>query len=440
MQFLRDKVEYHYFHRLIGMDTAFSFNIRKFQTLILVVFATISLLITAVHSQVAPPLVQKNHPLLGTWVVSEPEMGKLVVIVRDSGAASYFWENWKDGRVLRTDWTISEQGITFTTESGVKVWLFPSQDEGAIAQLRKADQTQDAPLQNLSAQRMNPNDVGKWHKPGGEDEETSSFLKKAGNLDIFFGTWEVISSKGLPYYIVIEEDRTAATNWPYSSRGVDGMRGFWVRHGSELHIVWDTGHYDILRSFSNKFVKLGYPPSIDLNSIEPAPQPALKVKWYPHEPWRASYEKSKEVKATLDPRWTSAKRAARYFRGNWRLMSSPGVWNKLQMGRFGSADTLREGEKLKGNWKNSSDHARIHWKSGFTEVIRPVGKHFVTMLYSPLKNLDGIPDRVCPVVHEKSGKLSQTSDKLLDQGESLLEQGGKLIKLPKFNFFGRDKD
>ena len=110
------------------------------------------------------------------------------------------------------------------------------------------------------------------------------------------------------------------------------------------------------------------------------------------------------------------------------------------MGRFGSAETIREGEKLGGNWKNSSDYARIHWKNGFSEVLRPVGKHFVTMLYSPLKNLDGIPDRVCPVVQDRSGKLSETGDKILDKGETLLEQGGKLIRLPKLNLFGRDKD
>jgi hypothetical protein len=441
MHFLRDKVEHHYFHRLIGMDTAFSFNTRKFLILITAFIAFFSFLIPAVNSQVAPPLsAKKSNPLIGTWAITEPELGKLLLIVRDGGVVSYFWEEWKDDRVLRAEWNTSQDGISFETEAGHKISLSPTDEQGATARIRKPDHPADVPLEKLTAQRLNPDDVGKWHRPGGDDEETSSFLKKAGNLDVFFGTWEVISSKGLPYYIVIEEDRTAATNWPYSSRGVDGMRGFWVRHGSELHIVWDTGHYDILRSFSNKFIKLGYPPSIDLNSIEPAPQPALKVKWYPHEPWRASYEKSKKEKTPIDPRWTSARKAARYFRGDWKLMSSPGVWNKLEMGRFGSAETIREGEKLGGNWKNSSDYARIHWKNGYAEVLRPVGKHFVTMLYSPLKNLDGIPDRVCPVVQDRSGKLSETGDKILDKGETLLEQGGKLIRFPKLNLFGRDKD
>ena len=441
MQFLRDKVKHHFLHRLIGMDTAFSLNIRKTLILISAVLAFFSAQIPTVNSQVAPPIsANKPNPLIGTWVVVEPEMGNLFLIVRGGGVVSYFWEQWKDGQVLRAEWDVSQNEINFETKAGHKVSLTPSADEGVIAKIRKKDHPQDTPLENLKVQRLNPNDVGKWHRPGGDEEQTSAFLKKAGNLDVFFGTWEVISSKGLPYYIVIEEDRTAATNWPYSSRGVDGMKGFWVRQGSELHIVWDTGHYDILRSFSNKFIKLGYPPAIDLNSIEPAPQPALKVKWYPHEPWRASYEKFRKERKPLDPRWTSARKAARYFRGDWKLMTSPGVWNKLEMGRFGGAKTYREGEKLKGNWKNSSDYARIHWKTGFTEVIRPVGKHFVTMLYSPLKNLDGIPDRVCPLVRDQPGKLLETGDKILDQGENLLERGGKLIRLPKFNFFGREEE
>ena len=39
----------------------------------------------------------------------------------------------------------------------------------------------------------------------------------------------------------------------------------------------------------------------------------------------------------------------------------------------------------------------LRWENGTTELLRPVGQHYVTMLYSPLKNLDSIPDRVCPI-------------------------------------------
>ena len=50
-----------------------------------------------------------------------------------------------------------------------------------------------------------------------------------------FGTWEVVSYED--YTIVIEEDRTAATNWPHSDRGVDGMVGSWVRQGSNFTLL-----------------------------------------------------------------------------------------------------------------------------------------------------------------------------------------------------------
>jgi hypothetical protein len=442
MQFHRDKFDILFLYRPSGMDTGLPLNMRNLKFVILALLASISIQILPVFSQVpTPAAVKTEHPLIGSWIISEPEQGKLFLIVRNTGQVSYFREKWKDGKVLRANWSIQGQGITFDLDSGDKILLFPGEDKNeGFAQIQQAGQSPDEALPKLPSMRLNQDEVGKWHDPSAGEEELSTFLKKSGNVDVFFGTWEVISAKGLPYYIVIEEDRTAATNWPYSKRGVDGMRGFWVRQGTELHIVWDTGNYDILRPFSNKFIKLGYPPAVDLSSIEPAPQPALKVKWYPHEPWRASYEKSRKDKAPIDTRWTSARKAARYFRGNWKLMTSPDVWNKLEMGRFGSAEYSRDGEKLQGTWKNASDYARIHWDNGFTEVIRPVGKHFVTMLYSPLKNLDGIPDRICPVIHEESGTLTETSDKILDKGENLIEKGSKLIKLPKFNLFGRDEE
>ncbi len=347
-----------------------------------------------------------KHPLMGSWVLNVPVQGNLFLIARDTGLVSFFWEHWDDGRVLRSRWKAYEQGIYFALETNEKILMIPSGDDTAQALIYQSGREIEGKPDKLApAKKLGQDQVGKWHNPNAKEEEESKFLKTSGNVDVFFGTWEVISSKGLPYYIVIERDRSAATNWPYSERGVDGMRGFWVRQGSELHIVWDTGHYDILRSFSEKFIKIGYPPGVDLDSVEPQPQPTLKVDWFPHEPWRASYEQAKKMETTRDHRWTSARRAAKYFRGDWKHMTSQGHWSELEMGRFGSCRGERDGEELVGSWKNASDFATLRWNNGYTELIRPVGKHFVSMLYSPLKNLDGIPDRVCPLVSEGGGSL-----------------------------------
>ena len=379
----------------------------------------------------AQPAESKETNLIQSWTLNVPERGKLYLIVRDSGVVSYFWQNWENERVLRAKWDKVGTGISFVLDSGESVSLNPV-STGVVQAVLNSGIEGEAPIQ-VRAQALNQDVVGKWHDPSAGEEETSKFLKKAGNVDVFFGTWEVISSKGLPYYIVIERDRTAATNWPYSKRGVEGMRGFWVRQGAELHIIWDTGHYDILRSFSDRYIKLGYPPSVDLHSLEPAPQPALKVNWFPNEPWRASYEESKKTPNPHAGLWTSAKNASRYFRGEWKLLSSPGEQTKLSMGRFGSARATRDGEKLKGTWKNAADYATIRWDNGFTEVIRPVGKYFVTMLYSPLKNLDGIPDRVCSLDPEDPAKFSKKPNRVMQIPETIIKAPKKLKfpKLPK---------
>lgn len=357
----------------------------------------------------------KDHPLLGSWILEDPVQGNLFLIVRDTGLVSFFWEHWEDGQVLRSKWETFGQGIYFALDTNEKILMNPSGDNTAQALVYKSGREIDGKPDKLApGKKLDPEQVGKWHNPNSNEEEESKFLKTSGNIDVFFGTWEVISSKGLPYYIVIERDRSAATNWPYSERGVDGMRGFWVRQGSELHIIWDTGHYDILRSFSDKYIKLGYPPGVDLDSVEPQPQPALKVDWFPHEPWRANYEQSKKMETTRDHRWTSARRAAKYFRGDWKIMSSQGQWADLEMGRFGSCRSQRDGEELEGSWKNASDYATLRWNNGYIELLRPVGKHFVTLVYSPLKNLDGIPDRVCPLVPADGRKFFKVP-KFFDQ-------------------------
>ena len=342
---------------------------------------------------IAQPSAQTHDSVTGAWRVTHPVNGHLYMIVRGNNLVSYFWEFWKGERVMRSEWKEFGKGIYFALESGDKLILTRTDAGVEVFMYNAGKAMAGEPDLRLFALRVNAIDVGKWYNPG-----TTSRAKDKDEDDStgFFGTWEVVSSKGLPYQIVIEEDRTAATNWPHSDRGVDGMVGSWVRQGSELHIVWDTGHYDILRKEEGKFHKIGYPPSIEIGSVEPQPQPALKVVWFPQDPWRARYEARRNA-GVSSPSWKSAKHASKFFRGDWKLLSTPGELTRLEMGRFGSIRGIRNGKEQKGTWRCTSDYALLRWENGTTELLRPVGQHYVTMLYSPLKNLDSIPDRVCPI-------------------------------------------
>ena len=329
--------------------------------------------------------------VMGAWRVTHPVNGHLFLIVRGNNLISYFWEFWKGQRVMRSEWKAFGNGVYFALDSGDKLILTRT-DAGVEVFLYNAGRAMSGePDLRLFALKVNSFDIGKWFNPTKKTPTSPD-----AQSDSFFGTWEVVSAQGLPYHIVVEEDRTAATNWPHSDHGVDGMRGFWIRQGSELHLVWDTGHYDILRKAEGKYHKVGYPPSIELDSVEPEPQLALKVEWFPHEPWRARYETSR--KAGPDgPRWKSAKKASKFFRGDWKLWSTPGELTRLELGRFGTVRGIRKGEEQKGTWRCTSEYAILRWDNGKTELIRPLGDRFVTMLYSPLKNLDAVPDQVCPV-------------------------------------------
>lgn len=341
----------------------------------------------------AQPVEPNLDSVMGAWRVTHPVNGHLFMIVRGNNLVSYFWEFWKGERVMRSEWKSFGKGVYFALESGDKLILTRTDAGVEVFMYNAGKPMAGEPDLRLFALRVNALDVGKWYKP------KTTVLDPASDADDssgFFGTWEVVSAQGLPYHIVIEEDRTAATNWPHSERGVDGMRGFWVRQGSELHIVWDTGHYDVLRVDQTKFEKIGYPPAVEISSVQPEPQPALKVDWFPQDPWRARYEAQRKADPE-GPKWKSAKQASQFFRGDWKLLSSPGELTKLEMGRFGSIRGVRDNVEQKGTWRCTSDYALLRWDNGTTELLRPLGSHYITMLYSPLKNLDSIPDRVCPV-------------------------------------------
>jgi len=202
-----------------------------------------------VEAQPSGPAVDA---VTGAWRVTHPVNGHLFMIVRGNNLVSYFWEYWKGERVMRSQWKEFGKGIYFALESGDKLILTRTDAGVEVFMYNAGKAMAGEPDLRLFALRVNALDVGKWYRPGPTSTQKAETQDDSKG---FFGTWEVVSSQGLPYHIVIEEDRTAATNWPHSERGVDGMNGFWVRQGSELHIVWDTGHYDILRRNEGKFEK-----------------------------------------------------------------------------------------------------------------------------------------------------------------------------------------
>jgi len=337
-----------------------------------------------------------GEAVLGAWRATHPENGHLYMIVRKNNLVSYFWEFWKGERVMRSEWKPFGNGIYFALNSGDKL-IVSRTEAGVEAFFYNAGRAMSGePDLRMFALKVNNLDVGKWYRPKVGNSKGSGLSAEQDESEGFFGTWELVSSQGLPYHIVVEKDRTAATNWPHSNQGVEGMHGFWVRQGSELHIVWDTGHYDILSKAEVGFQKRGYPPSVELSSVEPEPQPALKVEWFPQDPWRASYEKSRKTNP-ITPGWKSAKQASKFFRGDWKLLSSPGELTRLELGRFGSIRGIRNGEEMRGSWRCTIDYAILRWDNGFTELIRPLGDRFISLLYSPLKNLDAVPDQVCTI-------------------------------------------
>ena len=189
----------------------------------------------------------------GTWQIDTPDDGALILIVKRNGRASYFWGDNADRTVYQGTWSSDAKGATLKWSDGSTHRITRDTLGYAISH----SDTTGQELYNTQAQLVPKNVLGQWAKaPSDPDKEISDRDKAKG----FFGTWEVTNGTDT-YYIVVQPNRSAASNWSPGNASPVGLRGSWAKQGSELHIVWDTGHYSILkeneRSFSLKLIPPG---------------------------------------------------------------------------------------------------------------------------------------------------------------------------------------
>ena len=190
---------------------------------------------------------QTNNTLYqGTWRITTPESGQLILIVKKQGRASYFWGNNSDRLVYQGNWKSTETQATFTwhddslhklmrTNTGFNLTYFDASGREIYTQ---------------SAQQIPKEILGQWAKPPTSSQALASDRDKAKN---FFGIWKISNSKGSANYITIEKDRSAASTETQDENDIRGLRGAWAKQGSDLHIVWDSGHYSILREGNRDF-------------------------------------------------------------------------------------------------------------------------------------------------------------------------------------------
>ncbi len=84
------------------------------------------------------------------------------------------------------------------------------------------------------------------------------------------------------------------------------------------------------------------------------------------------------------------------FEGVWKVTDTGGKAFEITLSEDGKASATREGEGMKGTWKEVGDSVAITWDTGWTTVIAKDGDKYTKTAFGKGKPLDGPPDNSSP--------------------------------------------
>ena len=354
----------------------------------------------------------------GTWQIESPDQGALILIVKRNGLASYFWGDNADRTVYKGTWSSDETGATLKWADGSSHLISRDALGDAVAFTDAAANT----LYTTQAELVPKEVLGQWAKaPSMPDEEISDRDKAKG----FFGTWEIKTSNDT-YYVIIEPNRSAASNWSPGNDSPSGLRGTWAKQGSELHLAWDTGHYGILkqneRSVSYQLIAPG--TVIDSDASERLGASRTSNDNLPVE-WRTLYSAEKQAGAS-GIAFSSRKNASLFYRGNWIIQRSEKTFERVEISRFGGLSTSTD-SSLEGTWRMTGQDIFMSWDDGMRKVLSPVGQGFLLYEYQPGRPLYGVPTLILSAAPEDAAKFAahlQGRQEVAEQMLSLAEAAG----------------
>ena len=341
---------------------------------------------------------QETIDYRGVWQAETPDNGKLILIVKRNNLASYFWADNADRTIYQGTWSSDADGTTLKWKDGSSHRIAPTPLGYEITHSNAAQQT----LYKTAADKLPEEILGQWAKEPSRPEDELSDRNRAEG---FFGAWQ-IGDEPNSYYLVIEPDRSAATNWTEENLSKPGLRGSWAKQGSELHIPWDAGYYGILKQKGSNFVFRLIEAGKIIEEDESNELIATRISedLLPVE-WKTAYTDEKQTR-TGGVAFTDRKDANSFYRGSWIIQRSEDTFERIEIGRFGGLKTSAD-STLYGNWRMSGQDIFMSWDDGMRKILSPVGNGFLLYEYKPGRPIDGVPTRIFPATPEDSRKLAE---------------------------------
>ncbi len=343
-------------------------------------------------------LGQEKIDYRGVWQVKAPDSSELILIVKRNNLASYFRADNADRTVHQGSWSNDAEGATLTWKDGSTHQI---KSDLLGYKVTHVDASRKI-LYTTTTTRLPEETLGQWAKgPSRTDEESSNRDQAKG----FFGIWQIEDAAN-PYYLVIEPNRSAATDWTQRDSNSHGLRGSWAKQGSELHIAWDTGHYGILKQNDSSFTFRLIAPGNIIEKDESNELPASRIDEDSLTgEWHTLYTNEKQAE-TGGVAFTNRKDATSFYRGPWIIQRSGDTFERIEIGRFGGLKTSID-STLYGNWRMSGQDIFMNWDDGLRKILSPVGNGFLLYEYKPGRPIDGVPTRIFSATPENARKLAE---------------------------------
>jgi hypothetical protein len=223
----------------------------------------------------------------------------------------------------------------------------------------------------------------------------------------FFGSWLIQPNGDESHYILIRNDRSAATSLASEFSSSSGKLGVWSRQGTELHVTWEDASYTVFQVSGDTFSVIHFMAGESLDRERSDGISARRIRREAVDSdWLESFNSQRDAMG-WGIRFENQRAAQRFYRGNWLVDRSDFGVERISLGRMGGIRSTRR-PTARGEWRLSTQDLFLNWEDGFRQVISPIGSNFVLFEYSAGRPVDAVPSKVFQAVPEDLDKLSAT--------------------------------
>jgi hypothetical protein len=196
----------------------------------------------------------------------------------------------------------------------------------------------------------------------------------------FTGIWEFSDEDRDTFLVQIAEDHTVSSTYAKGKNTIVPKKGFWRVNGNELHILYNNGWMDILRSTKSGYNKTAFKPGETADKKGGATTVAFKTG-----------------RKTI---WGPISESD--FTGYWKLLDEHEKPFYLHIQADHSArSTYSDGANglfgEKGIWRFEENRVVIVYDSGWVDIISKNGGRLSKYSYAPGQPLGGNPDNTSTV-------------------------------------------